>query len=173
MATFDVLFDRTIGSEGKFQKKSSDRGNWTSGKVGVGELKGTKYGLSAMTYPTLDIENTTVNQARAIYYEDWYLKLGIDRFCDQMQFQMFDAAFNHGMRNSSKIYQRAVGAKPDGVIGPKTLKAASLIKDENDRTYRFIAERIKFFTKCSTWNDYGRGWMNRMAENLYFASEDN
>lgn len=173
MSNFDVVFDRVIGSEGGFQDKRSDRGNWTSGKVGVGKLKGTKFGLSAMTYPTLDIKNLTLREAKAIYYEDWWLKLGIDRFCNQMKFQMFDAAFNHGMRNASKMYQRAVGAKPDGFIGLNTLKAASLITDENDRTYRFIAERIKFFTKCSTWDDNGRGWMDRMADNLNFASEDN
>ena len=46
---FDKVFNRVIGHEGGFQNMHHDRGNWTGGKVGEGELKGTKFGLSAMT----------------------------------------------------------------------------------------------------------------------------
>ena len=68
---FNKVFDRVIGHEGGFQADPKDRGNWTSGVVGQGELKGTKFGLAAMTYPHLDIKNLTVDQAKAIYFEDW------------------------------------------------------------------------------------------------------
>ena len=67
---FDTVFDRTIGSEGGFQADRRDRGNWTSGEVGKGELKGTKYGLSAMTYPDLDIKAITLQQARRRTLQD-------------------------------------------------------------------------------------------------------
>ena len=46
---FILSFDRVIGHEGLFQNDRDDRGNWTSGKIGVGELKGTKFGIAAMT----------------------------------------------------------------------------------------------------------------------------
>ena len=170
---FDIVFERTFDSEGGFTANPKDRGNWDSGKVGVGELKGTKFGISAMSYPGIDIKNLTENQAKAIYYDDWWIGLDMDLFSQVMQFQMFDAAFNHGMRNASKIFQRAVGANPDGIIGNQTMRAAAMIKDDNDRCYRFIAERIRFFTKIKTFDEFGKGWMNRMADNLYYASEDN
>lgn len=169
---FDKVFDRVIGHEGGYSDNPKDDGNWTGGKVGEGELKGTKYGLAANTYQTLDIKNVTETQARAIYYEDWWQALSMDRFSSAMQFQMFDAAFNHGMRNASKIYQRAVGAKDDGIIGPKTLKAASEIT-ENDRLLRFLSYRLKFYTSLRTFDDFGRGWSNRIADNLLYASKDN
>lgn len=169
---FDKAFDRVIGHEGGFQDMYDDRGNWTSGKVGVGELKGTKFGLSAMTYPHLDIKNLTVKQAKAIYYEDWWVSLGMDKFRPAMQYQMFDAAINHGMRNASKFLQRAVNSPADGIIGPKTMKAVKG-KDINDLLMLFMAERISFFTKIDTFKIYGKGWMNRMAENLKLAAEDN
>ena len=38
---FEKSFGRVFRNEGGFQKDPKDRGNWTSGKVGVGELKGT------------------------------------------------------------------------------------------------------------------------------------
>lgn len=169
---FSVVFNRVIGAEGGFTKNKYDPGNWQGGKVGEGQLKGTKFGIAANTYPELDIENLTAEQAKLIYYRDWWTKLDMLRFSDAMQYQMFDAAFNHGMRNASKIYQRAVGAVDDGVIGPKTLaKAATL--SEDDRLLRFLAARIQFYTSLKTFNIFGAGWMNRVAENLIYAAEDN
>ena len=55
--TFDKAFDRLIGHEGEFTNDPKDRGNWTTGVIGRGQLKGTKFGISAMTYPHLDIIN--------------------------------------------------------------------------------------------------------------------
>ncbi|AUR90097.1 hypothetical protein NVP1137O_43 [Vibrio phage 1.137.O._10N.261.46.B5] len=169
---FDVVFDRVIGHEGGFSDNPKDDGNWTGGKVGVGELKGTKYGIAANTYQTIDIKSLTEKQARAIYYEDWWQALEMDRFSPAVQFQMFDAAFNHGMYNASRIFQRAVGAKDDGIIGRNTLSAASKLS-ESDVLLRFLAFRLKFYTSLRMFDDFGRGWSNRVADNLLHASSDN
>lgn len=169
---FDKSFDRVVLHEGKFQADPKDRGNWTSGKVGVGELKGTKCGISAMTYPHLDIKNLTMDQIRAIYYEDWYMALGMDRFRPAMQYQLFDAAVQHGFPRAARILQRAVGTRPDGAIGPKTLEATRKV-ELNDLLMRFISKRIDFYTRISTFNEYGRGWMRRISHVLQFAAEDN
>ena len=60
--TFDEAFRRLIGHEGGYSTDRRDPGNWTGGKVGVGVLKGTKYGIAANTYPNLDIKNLVVFQ---------------------------------------------------------------------------------------------------------------
>src|SRR5690554_991684 len=75
---FDLAFERLIGHEGKFTDNRADRGNWTTGRVGVGELKGTKFGISAMTYPHLDIKSLTLEQAKDIYLRDFWLRAGAD-----------------------------------------------------------------------------------------------
>lgn len=169
---FDECFDRVIGHEGGFQKDPKDRGNWTSGQIARGELKGTKFGISAMSYPDLDIENLTVDQAKKIYKKDWWDKLGMSRFHPALAYQMFDAAINHGMFNSTKILQRAVGAKDDGVIGNKTL--ASVNSTEiNDLLMLFLAERLQFMTDIKTFGTYGRGWSRRISNNLRIATKDN
>ncbi|MFH4425265.1 glycosyl hydrolase 108 family protein [Vibrio alginolyticus] len=74
---FDKLFDRIMGHEGGLSLNPKDRGNWTSGIVGVGELKGSKYGVSAMSYPDLDIANLTRTECKEIVYRDFYKALGI------------------------------------------------------------------------------------------------
>lgn len=169
---FDVVFDRVFGHEGGYSDNPADPGNWTGGKIGVGKLLGTKYGIAANTYPGINIKELTENQAKAIYYEDWWVALDMQRFCRPMQFQMFDAAFNHGMRNASKMFQRAVGSKDDGIIGPRTMKAAQAM-DENDKLMRFLSYRLSFYADLGTFDTFGRGWTRRVAQNLLYAAEDN
>lgn len=172
MTMFDKSFDRTIGHEGGYQADPKDRGNWTTGVIGKGELKGTKYGISAMTYPNVDIKNLTVDQAKAIYKKDFWDALGMERFQSALQFQLFDAAINHSWRRTVQILQRAVGVADDGVIGPKTI-AATNAKELNDLLMLFLAERIEYFTKLSTFQTYAKGWMMRCANNLRLATQDN
>lgn len=168
---FDKAFARVFSHEGGFQKDPMDRGNWTSGRIGEGELKGTKFGLAAMTYPRLDIANLKLSEAKEIYRRDWWVQLGMDRFPAALGYQIFDAAINHGMYNTTKMLQRAVGERPDGVIGPKT-RAAAGNAEVSDLLMRFLAERLLFMTDIVSWNHYGRGWARRVAENLKLAADD-
>jgi lysozyme family protein len=172
MNMFNKAFDRVIGHEGGFTDDPDDRGNWTGGAIGVGELKGTKFGLSAMTYPDVDIKNLTVEQAKVIYKRDWWDKIGLDKMRPAMQYQFFDAAINHGTHNAAKMLQRAVDAFPDGIIGPNTM-ANIKATDLNDLLMLFLAERIEFYTNIKTFDKYGKGWTRRIAGNLRLAAEDN
>ena len=172
MSSFETTFSRTIGHEGKFQANPKDRGNWTGGKEGVGELKGTKWGLAAMTYPHLDIANITLEQAKEIYFNDWWLKLKMDCWPNVMKYQMFDAAFNHGTGRANQFLQFAARVKDDGVIGPKTITAVNMT-DLNDLVLRFLAKRLRYFTEVKTWAEFSRGWSLRVAQCLEYAAEDN
>lgn len=173
---FDIMYTRVVGHEGKWTTNPKDPGNWTGGKVGVGELKGSKYGLSAASYPDLDIEHLTDDDAIKLYHE-WYVKGKLDRFIGSMQYQLFDAAFNHGFKRANKILQQALGFKGsdvDGIIGPKTLAASQTSNmSENDQLMRFCSYRITFFTGLSHFDEFGKGWMNRVAQNLLYAAQDN
>lgn len=169
---FDTCFERVIGHEGGFQKKREDRGNWTSGKVGVGILKGTKYGISALAYPAMDIENMTLQQAKEIYWRDWWQPLRMDNMPKVMRFQMFDGAINHGMFASTQMLQRAVGAKDDGKIGPITIGIIAA-QDHNDTVMAYLAERLDYMANASTWAIFGKGWARRIANNLRIATKEN
>lgn len=170
--SFNKSFDRVFTNEGAFQNNRNDRGNWTSGVIGKGTLKGTKYGLAAMTYPDLDIRNITLLQAKRIYKRDWWDKFGMTLFPVAFQYQMFDAAINHGMHNATKMVQRASGAKDDGIIGPNTRAAIGKV-EINDLLMSFLAERLEFMTNISSWSTFGKGWARRIAHNLKLATLDN
>jgi len=172
MTKFERAFAELIGNEGGYKRDARDRMDWTSGIIGLGQLLGTKYGLSAGTYPHLDIPNITLEQAQAIYKTEWWDKFKGDYFPYELGFQMFDSEVNHGHSMGIKFLQRALGVKDDGVIGPVTI--AAIGKYDGDKlVMRFLAVRMQFFTDCDTWATHGRGWARRIANNLILASEPN
>ena len=168
---FNTAFDRVIGHEGGFQNDKKDRGNWTTGEVGKGLCKGTKFGISAMSYPELDIQNLTVNQAKDIYKRDWWNKYKLDNFHPAIAYQLFDAGINHGMKTAIKFLQRSVGVDDDGIVGPKTMEAVNKL-DEVEIAIGFLAARLQYFTEVKTWNEYGKGWARRVVTNLKYVPED-
>ncbi|WP_341237797.1 glycosyl hydrolase 108 family protein [uncultured Limnobacter sp.] len=170
MIDFEKAFRRLVKHEGEFSDDPRDPGNWTGGKVGRGELKGTKYGIAANTYQHLDIKNLTLQQAKEIYLEDFWEVLGSAH--PAIKFQFFDAAVNHGGGNATRILQRAVNVADDGLWGPRS-QAALNAMDPNDVLLRFIGYRLKFWASLSIFDTYGRGWTRRGADNLLLAAEDN
>lgn len=165
MSNFEKAFEELIGNEGGYKCQQHDRMDWTSGKVGVGELKGTKYGISAGSYPHLDIKNLTLAQAREIYKRDFWDKFNGDDLDYEVAFQVFDADVNHGIGNGSRFMQRALDVADDGVVGPVTLKALKEMEPKKFM-FLFLAERLEFFTKCTTWATDGKGWARRVAGNM-------
>ena len=180
-SAFHTSFDRTVGHEDVFSDDPNDNGNWTGGKKGKGELKGTKYGISAKFYYNskwfeichrTDIKDLSLNQVQIIYFNVYWSPLGI--VTDQSSafyYQYFDAAVNHGVSGANRILQRAVNVEDDGVIGPVTLGAV----EENpvdELPFMFISERMVTHGKSATWRHHGGGWNNRNAQNLLYAIVD-
>jgi lysozyme family protein len=169
---FPKFIDRLLSHEGGFTDDRRDPGNWTGGKVGVGQLKGTKFGIAANTYPTLDIKNLTRPQAIAIYRRDFWDRARCDKLHPAVAFQLLDGAVNSGIAQATRWLQRAVGVADDGMIGPITL-AAIRATDHNDLVLRFNADRMDFMTRLKNWAVHGAGWMRRIASNLRYAATDN
>ena len=163
---FDKAFVKLIDHEKGLSLDPKDRGNWTTGIIGRGELKGTKYGISAMSYPHLNIQALTLDQAKEIYREDFWGQA--DLIPDAVRFDFFDAAVNSGYVQSVKWLQRAAGAKDDGVIGPKTLLAVRMA-DPQQLAKRFNGHRLRAMSNMKGWDSQGRGWARRIATNLLEA----
>lgn len=165
---FDEAFRRLIGHEGAFQNAATDRGNWTTGVIGHGVNKGTKFGVSAMTYPGEDIAGLTLARAKEIYLRDFWGPAGCDTVPDAIRFDLFDMAVNSGVKTAIITLQHTVGVDDDGILGPVTLQAIQSMPP-----LRFIARfngyRLQFLSSLSTWPAFGRGWANRVAKNLIEA----
>jgi len=170
---FYVAIHRILEHEGGYTNNPNDAGNWTGGVVGKGINKGTKYGISAGSYPNVDIKNLTIDEASEIYYQDYWLKNKLDQLSPALGFQILDAAIQHGSRNAIKFLQKVLGTTPDGIIGNQTLSKAKNY-DQTKLAILYIKERLSFYTSLSrnNWTNFGLGWMRRMATNIEYLAED-
>ena len=159
MNKFDLFIERILGHEGGYVNNSNDPG---------GE---TKWGISKRSYPTLNIAALTREDAKNIYFRDFWLLIRADQLPDGVAYQLFDFAVNSGIGTAIRYYQRALRVADDGHWGPISQKAANETS-ESDQIMRLVGERMIFQTRLSNWKDAGKGWTVRNANNLFYGSED-
>lgn len=138
----------TGGWEGGFQNLHGDIGNWTGCEVGKGENKGTKYGISACSYPSLDIKNITREQADQIYFEDYWKRSGADELEWPLCALVFDTAIN---------------------FHPTT--AAKWLEQSEGDLLHFMALRLRGYRRSKTWKLFGDAWVDRSIDLMLKASE--
>ena len=160
---FAIALKRVLKHEGGYVNHPSDPGGETN--FGITKNTARQFGYSG------SMRNIPADIVEKIYQAQYWDAMNCDNFPRLVAFQLFDAAVNHGLLNARKLLQRAVGVKDDGVIG-----AVSLVAIRNQSAYALVnlfnAERINFYTRISTFNTFGKGWMSRMSENLRYAAED-
>lgn len=153
MTWFDQCFDKLISHEGGYVNDSRDPG---------GE---TKYGISKRAYPQVDIKALTLDTAKAIYKRDYWDRAQCDKLPPQLAYLLFDAAVNSGIGQAIRFLQRAVNLADDGVLGPLTLAAVQRMDVESIAS-RYLAQRLEFMTKLSTWDTFSKGWARRIADQM-------
>lgn len=153
--TFTDAFAYVVGEEGKLSMDPQDPGNWANGV-----LKGTKYGISAASYPLLDIANLSLSDAQAIYRRDFWNKIGGDSLPYGNALCLFDFAVNAGRGEATRCAQRALGLGVDGILGPKTMAA---LQDTPPQVFAplFTSARIAAYHLMAGFEHDGDGWVAR------------
>jgi lysozyme family protein len=157
---FQTAIERILKHEGGYVFDRRDPG---------GE---TQWGISKRSYPDVDIKRLTREQAKGLYERDFWRPVVETVALPALQFQLLDAAVNHGMGNAVRFLQRAVGVADDGHWG-QVSHAALARMSAADVLALFMAERFEFWAKLRTFDTFGRGWVRRGAENLRFIAADN
>ena len=143
-----------LKNEGGFQDNPRDKGNWANGV-----LKGTNFGISARMYPDLDIKNLTIDQAKEIYFTDYWQKCNLDGIEDlNVAVQILDFAVTSGPYRAIRIAQKCSAAHEDGVMGPASIKA---INQALCFIERYKNERLKFYSNLDDWQWAGHSWTER------------
>jgi len=153
---FDQAFERLLGHEGGYVNNPRDPGGETN--WGVTKVVARANGYSG---PMRDLP---VSVAKDIYRKTYWAPVRADELPEGVRFDVFDAAVNHGVGQSAKWLQRAVGTNPDGVIGAVTVAAARVAGPMI--VARFNGHRLQFYTDLPTWSTFGKGWARRVASNL-------
>lgn len=160
---FEKAVDYVIKNEGGYVFDEDDPG---------GE---TNYGISHKSYPHLDIKHLSLQDAKKIYFCDYWHKKGFEEIPnDAVATQVFDLSVNLGIRPAVTVLQRALrsvgmNVQEDGLMGSQTLSAVkkseprcllAAIKSEAAGYYRMLARyrpgQAKFLN----------GWLNRAYKQI-------
>jgi lysozyme family protein len=150
----------------------ADPGNWTSGVEGIGKLLGSKYGISAASYPTLDIFNLTAAAAREIQINNYWRPVFADSLPPPLAFLVADAAYMSGPKTAARQLQAMVGTAQDGAIGPITLAALKAQIGRIGMTEvlaEWSARRVLFEAGLPIWGAERGGWVRRVMRGLLIA----
>ena len=165
MTAFDRWFDLMVEVEGDTLDLSpGDPGNFTP----AGVLKGSRFGLSARMYPDLDFATLTRDAAAVIARRDYWDAHRLDDLPPPFALLMADAYYN-GADKPEIWLQEAVGAVPDGIRGPKTLKAASDALSDPARALGEFAARHLAYHALLDRPAYELGWARRDVTTLLEA----
>ncbi len=149
----DQALKRLLGNEGGFVDHPRDPGGATN--FGITQRVARARGYVG------DMRDLPLATAIAIYREDYWAPIKADQLPESLRFHVFDAAVNSGPGQAIKWLQRAAGITQDGIIGPRTLSAASMVSPA-----KYSAIRLRFMTDLATWSTFGKGWARRIADNL-------
>ena len=126
----------------------------------------THFGISKRSYPDLDIKSLTIDQAEAIYYDDYWKPCRCDEMPAALACLVFDTAVNMGATPAKRLLQMTLGVTADGVIGPKTL-AACFRQPLSAAIPDFLSYRARRYLRIVTESGesrFYRGWLKRTYE---------
>ncbi len=63
----------------------------------------THFGISKKSFPNLDIKNLTEEQAKEIYYNNYWLPMNCDSYDTKLALAIFDCAVNQGVGMAKQI----------------------------------------------------------------------
>ncbi len=132
MADFKIAFEKTNGSEGrsKVSMHPKDSGNYTGGQIGLGQLIGSKFGVSApvlssylrRTATVEDMKNLSPETAMIIAKKDYWNLIHGDEIVSQEKADMiYDDAYNSGPSTAVNKVQKALNITVTGKMDIFTL----------------------------------------------------
>ena len=156
LTNFDDIIEVVLHHEGGYVNDPKDPG---------GE---TNFGIAKRSHPDVDIKNLTKEEAKEIYYEDYWCGNKVPHMPDDLKHIYFDMCVNQGKGRAVKILQRAAnakgaGLKVDGGMGPKTLAAMKGVELDRVRAYR-VKYYADLVTRKPDLEKFYFGWFCRALE---------
>jgi lysozyme family protein len=110
-----------------------------------------------------ELRNISDEHLRDIYKTRYWDAVRGDDLPSGLDYVVFDMAVNSGPGRAARMLQSAVGATPDGAIGPKTLVAVQAHGAEALIAV-FQRSRQHFLEALPTFATFGKGWTRRVNE---------
>lgn len=154
---FDKCLAHVLASEGGWVHHPSDPGGETN--LGVTRKVWEEWtGVKGA-----DMKALTPEMVTPLYKAKYWNKVKGDALPTGVDLCVFDFAVNSGVHRGASFLQRMVGAKEDGVIGPRTLAAVNA-EEQDVLIRRYCDARLKFLQGLHTFATFGRGWTARVQK---------
>lgn len=162
MARFDDCLTFVLASEGGFVNNPDDPGGATNQGI---TQKVYDAWRTKRTWPEKDIKAIGQDEVWAIYHENYWVPAGCDSLPAPLDLLHFDSAVNLGVGSAGRMLQTALNfTVVDGVVGPRTLKAAN--SNDLGTTYgRYCNARIMRYIALSK-PEFLKGWLRRVGRLL-------
>ena len=128
----------------------------------------TKFGISKRAFPDIDIANLTLEDAKEIYRNQYWLKARCDELPTTIRYAHFNACVNIGVKSAIKVLQRAsglTGRDIDGDFGPQTRRVS-----QNCTVLKYCRRWMHRYARIvkanSSQSKYIKGWLNRIFDVL-------
>jgi lysozyme family protein len=160
-ANFDVCLEMLLEHEGGYVNHPKDPG----GETNLGVTRAVYEQHVGRQVMDGEMRNLTKADVKPIYKTMYWDKVRGDDLPHGLDWSVFDWAVNSGPGRAAKALQRIVGVKPDGGIGPVTLRAVHNF-DAADLIEKMHDQRQAFYEGLNTFPTFGRGWTKRNADTL-------
>lgn len=159
---FEDVVNFTLEREGVGSDDPRDRGGPTS------------YGISKVAHPEAWKDGRpTLGEALAIYERDYWEKAGVATLPPAVAAALFDYRVHSG-DSAIWAFQRMLGVKPDGEIGPNTRAAVQAFGEMlvgRELTQIRKANLMKITRDSEEFRRWGQGWSNRCDRVVAFLRE--
>lgn len=133
----------------------------------------TRYGISQAAYPSINMDELTLAQAKNIYHKDYWTPIKADRLPPPVAFFLFDMAVNQGVAAAAKTLQEASGALQDGKIGPATIAAVEIAYNRDPKGFllSMAVKRARRYLSLNNESEerFEAGWISRLLETFSLA----
>lgn len=110
----------------------------------------------------MEMRRLTIDDVAPLYRKRYWDAISGDALPAGVALMVFDFGVNAGPARAARYLQIAVGAVPDGKIGPKTLAKVAAVP-ERELIAEYADDRRKYYRQLPTFGTFGRGWMRRVA----------
>lgn len=153
---FDTVFSRLIPIEGGYANRgAADPGGET--RWGITIAVAREYGYTG------EMSELPLEVAKDIYRRKYWNYINGDALPLCIAEFLFDYAVNSGEHRAAVALQHAVGALPDGKVGPKTI---ALVATHSPRhILRLVfTDRAKVFAHSPVLDENENGWFSRLFD---------
>jgi lysozyme family protein len=138
----------------------------------------TKYGITIGVWhkwvgrpvTKAEMRALTKEQVLPLYRKEYWDAVRADELPTGLDYLLFDFGVNAGPTQAIRTLQRCLGVTADGIFGPKTM-AAIQAATPDDLIERFSDAKEAFYRSLSTFEYFGKGWLNRVEHVKEIASK--